>query len=56
VGQPTSARDGAADLNALLKSARLARPLHTNSTHYIQLERPRLVTHAIRSITDQTRP
>ena len=28
---------------------------HTNSTHYIQLERPRLVTSAIRSITDQTR-
>jgi pimeloyl-ACP methyl ester carboxylesterase len=28
---------------------------HTNSTHYIQLERPRLVTGAIRSISNQTR-
>jgi pimeloyl-ACP methyl ester carboxylesterase len=28
---------------------------HTNSTHYIQLERPRLVTAAIRSISKQTR-
>jgi hypothetical protein len=27
---------------------------HTNSTHYIQLERPRLVTDAIRSATHRT--
>ena len=29
---------------------------HTNSTHYIHLERPRLVTDAIRSVTHRTRP
>jgi pimeloyl-ACP methyl ester carboxylesterase len=42
--------------NALAKRYPGAKHItHTNSTHYIQLDQPRLVTHAIRSITDQTR-
>ena len=42
--------------NALAKRYPGAKHItHTNSTHYIQLERPRLITHAIRSITKQTR-
>ena len=42
--------------NALAKRYRGAKHItHTNSSHYIQLERPRLVTAAIRSITNQIR-
>jgi pimeloyl-ACP methyl ester carboxylesterase len=41
--------------NALAKRYPGARHItHTNSTHYIQLERPRLVTDAIRSVTNRT--
>ena len=42
--------------NALAKRYPGAKHItHTNSGHYIQLERPRLVTAAIRSIINQTR-
>ena len=42
--------------NALAKRYPGAKHItHTNSSHYIQLERPRLVTAAIRSITNQMR-
>ena len=47
---------GIAGQNALAKRYPGARHItHTNSTHYIQLEQPRLVTHAIRRITKQIR-
>ena len=41
--------------NALAKLYHAKHITHTNSAHYIQLERPRLVTAAIRSITNQIR-
>lgn len=47
---------GIAGQNALVKRYPGARHItHTNSEHYIQLEQPRLVTHAIRRITKQIR-